>query len=76
MEYGPQSLVIHGFPNLSYRDTQSVRSDPEITVYHDLVTENENPYQSTPWELIVVIGAIGVVGAISIAIFIKKRKAP
>ncbi len=75
MLYGGQAHVIHGFPNLTYDDTLSMRSDPEITIYHDRVTETDYPFNSPTdkplWILIPVVGGIAAVGT---AIFLKKRK--
>jgi len=72
--HGGQAYVTHGFPNLTYKDTQSIKSDPEIVVYHDRVTENDGTIQNDKpfWMLIPVIA---VVAALGIAIFMKKRKA-
>jgi hypothetical protein len=65
--YGGQAYVTHGFPNLTYKDTQSMRTDPEITIYHDWVTETEKPL----WILIPVVVSIATVG---IAILLVKRR--
>ena len=78
MIYGGQSQVTHGFPGLSYKGTQTVRSDPEITVFHNRVTVNPasqpgNPTDSPPIFLIVVALA-GVIGAFTIAALIMKKK--
>jgi len=74
--YGGQAHVTHGFPGLTYKDTESIWSDPEIVIYHDTVTENQDdPQQSPPWLLIAAIAAIAVIGAVGVAIFMKKRKA-
>ena len=43
---GGQAQVTHGFPNLTYGDTTSVRSDPEAIVYHEPITETENANDS------------------------------
>ncbi len=76
MNYAAQSHVVHGFPNLIYKDTLSMKSDPEITVFHDRVTEdqmndNNNPSGLPLWIPIMVIGAIA---AVSVAIVMVKRK--
>lgn len=64
--------ITHGFPNLTYKDTQTIRSDPEITIYHDRVTENINP---NPNPLPQTIAAIGIIGAIGITVvLLMKRK--
>ncbi len=71
--YGGQAHVTHGFPNLTYKDTKSMKSDPEITIFHNWVTEND--YSSTEgttlWILIPVIAGIAAVG---IGIFLYRRR--
>jgi hypothetical protein len=65
-------VVTHGFPNLTYEDTLSMKSDPEITVYHDRVTANSNPLTSLiPIGAIVAVVAVAGIGA---AVFMRKRK--
>jgi len=59
--------ITHGFPNLTYKDTQSMKSDPEIIVYHDRVTVNSNA-------LIVTTGVIAAVVALGAVVFMRKRK--
>jgi hypothetical protein len=61
------TVVTHGFPNLTYKDTKSIKSDPEIIVYHDRVTVNSNA-------LIVATGVIVAVVAIGAVVFMRKRK--
>lgn len=62
------TVVTHGFPNLTYKDTQSMKSDPEIIVYHDRVTVNTNSV------LIVATGVVVAVVAIGAVVFMRKRK--
>ena len=64
-------VVTHGFPNLTYEDTQSMKSDPEITVYHDRVTANAGTGNLIQ---MVAIGAIVAVAAIGAVVLIRKRK--
>ena len=64
-------VVTHGFPNLTYKDTLSMKSDPEITVYHDRVTANAGTGNLIP---MVAIGAIAAVAAIGAVVFMRKRK--
>lgn len=75
--FGPQSFVTHGFSNLTYKDTMSIKSDPEIIVNHDRVTENsqdQNPGQTTPqWGLIATIGIVAAIGIVAVFV-IKRRK--
>ena len=73
--------VTHSFPNLTYKDTQWMRSDPMVTVYHDRVTEenNQNPWAigglaAADLSLIVAICAIIAIGAIGAVFFLKKRR--
>lgn len=74
MVYGPFTQVTHGFPDLAYKDTQSIRSDPEITVYHNRVSaKTMSPSNNGPPDMlisIIVLGAITAVGAV----FILRRK--
>lgn len=73
--------VTHSFPNLTYRDTQWMRSDPKMTVYHDRVTEENN---QNPWEAgglgafnLVQLGsvcAIIAIGAIGTVFFLRMRR--
>ena len=64
-----RSGAVHGFPNLTYKDTVSMKSDPEIIVNHDRVTAQSNLV--TFLMPIVVIVAIAAMGA---AVFMRKRK--
>jgi hypothetical protein len=65
-------VVTHGFPNLTYEDTISMKSDPEIIVYHDRVTANSNPL--TLLMPMATLGAIVAVAAIGAIVFMRKRK--
>jgi hypothetical protein len=69
--HGGQAYVTHGFPNMTYEDTVSMKSDPEITIYHDRVTETDHPAEKPLWILIPVAAGIAAVG---IAVFLKKRR--
>jgi len=62
------AFVTHGFPNMTYKDTKSMKSDPEVVVYHDRVTGN------TILALITATGVIAAVAAIGAVVFMKKRK--
>jgi LPXTG-motif cell wall-anchored protein len=66
-EYGG-AVITHGFPNMTYKNTQSIKSDPEITVFHDRVTGNTN------LALIAATGVIVAVAAIGAVVFMRKRK--
>jgi hypothetical protein len=73
MQYNQNSRVVtHGFPNLIYKDTLSMKSDPEIIVYHDRVTDQSNP--ETFWLPIGAVVAITAISAIGVVVFLKKRK--
>ena len=69
--HGGQAYVTHGFPNMTYKDTQSMKSDPEITIYYDAATETGYWTENTPWILIPVAAGIAAVG---IAILLYKRR--
>ncbi|MBU4485164.1 hypothetical protein KKA47_07080 [bacterium] len=74
MECAPISWVTHGFPNLTYKETQFIKSDPEIIVYHDRVTDNYNSEdEPPPWRLIVAIVVWGVIGAIGVAVLLIRK---
>jgi LPXTG-motif cell wall-anchored protein len=68
-EYGT-AVITHGFPNLTYKNTQSIKSDPEITVYHDRVGVTGN----TNLALIAATGVIVAVAATGAVVFMRKRK--
>ena len=75
--HGAQASVTHGFPNMTYGETQSMKSDPEITVNHDRVSASDNPdnrNQTPKWGLIAVVGVAGVAAAIGAVLFLRKRK--
>ncbi len=73
VQYNHNSRVVtHGFPNLIYKDTLSMKSDPEITVYHDRVTDQSNPV--TLWIPIAAFGAVVAIAAIGTVVFLKRRK--
>ncbi len=64
-------VVTHGFPNLTYGETLSMKSDPEIIVYHDRIAETAGTGNLIP---MVAIGAIVAVAAIGTVFFMRKRK--
>ncbi len=69
--YNPKSAVVtHGFPNLVYGDTQSMKSDPEITIFHDRVTGGvlTQPY----YLLLPILIAIALV--VAVLVIRRKRK--
>jgi len=71
--YNPKSAVVtHGFPNLTYNDTRSIRSDPEITIYHDSIAVTDSSADKLLWILIPVAAGIAAVG---IAVLLKRRRA-
>lgn len=71
--YNPKSaMVTHGFPNLTYNDTRSIRSDPEITIYHDSIAVTDSSADKLLWILIPVAAGIAAVG---IAVLLKRRRA-
>ena len=70
--HGGQAYVTHGFPNMTYKDTQSMKSDPEITIYYDASAEADDPLQASLWMLIPAVAGIAAVG---IAVLRYKRRA-
>ncbi len=65
-------LAVHGFPGLVYNDTVSLKSDPEITVYHDRESDQGT---GTPSMLIsLLIGAAIIAAAVVLAAFVAKKK--
>jgi len=62
------AIITHGFPDMTYNNTQSMKSDPEIIVYHDWVTGNTN------LALIAATGVIVTVAVIGAVVFMRKRK--
>ena len=68
---GGQAYVTHGFPNMTYMDTQSMKSDPEITIYHDWVTDDSSSDGIPIWILTPIIAAVAALG---VTVFVKKRR--
>jgi len=66
----PIAQIIHGFPNLTYKDTLSLQSDPEVTIFHDRVTSNDIPAQVEIWKL---ASAIVLIVGISIAVLLIRK---
>jgi len=65
-ESSERAYATHGFPNLLYKNTQSIKSDPEINIYHNRVTQNLS--------LILWISIpTGVIVAVSIVFLIKRK---
>jgi len=63
-------LAVHGFPGLVYNDTVSLKSDPEITVYHDRGTDEEGLEGSI---MPLIIGAVIIATVVVLAVFIAKK---
>lgn len=74
--FGGQSFVTHGFPGLIYKDTRSMESDPEISVFHDRVTDNQINGTNNPngFPLWIALVAIAVIAATAVAILMVKKK--
>jgi hypothetical protein len=64
-------VVTHGFPNLTYQDTVSMKSDPEVTVFHDRVTANAGTAGLIP---MMAVGAIAAAAAVGSVALMRKRK--
>jgi hypothetical protein len=74
MSNSKSAMVVHGFPGLAYGETQSLQSDPEITIFHDRVTENWLGPGDT-WKAFVIVGLIAMtVAAGTAALLIRKRR--
>jgi LPXTG-motif cell wall-anchored protein len=74
MVYGPFTQVTHGFPGLTYKDTRSIRSDPEITVYYNQISVNpSSPSNNGPPDMLILIIVLGAITAVG-AVFILRRK--
>jgi hypothetical protein len=65
------ALAVHGFPGLVYNDTVSLKSDPEIIVYHDREADQEGLDTSI---MLLVIGVVIITAAVVLAVFVAKRK--
>ncbi|MHC1679819.1 MAG: hypothetical protein AB9860_01015 [Methanomassiliicoccales archaeon] len=63
-------VAIHGFPGLIYKDTVSLKSDPEITVFHDRESDEEGTDGSMP----LIIGAALIAAVIVLVVFVTKKK--
>jgi hypothetical protein len=71
MQYNPNSRVVtHGFPDLIYKDTLTMKSDPEVTVYHDRVGSS----LLTTLMPIAAIGAIVAIAAVGAIFYFKRRR--
>jgi hypothetical protein len=70
---GGFAYATHGFPNLTYGDTLSMKSDPEITIYHDTVGEAYRPVGEYYTFIIMALG-VAAVSVSTIAIIVWKRK--
>jgi hypothetical protein len=73
MQYGPRSLVTHGFPDLIYKDTVSVQSDPEITVFHDRISGASGSAPSNMIMYVVVAGALIAAAAVGVLFVVRRR---
>jgi hypothetical protein len=78
-KYNWRSEVTHGFSNLTYKDTKSIKSDPEIIAFHNRVPihwEGRLGNQHSPnWGLVAIVwGTIGIVFAIAILVFRRHRR--
>jgi hypothetical protein len=75
MDVSPTTHVVHGFPGLVYGDTLSLKSDPEITVFHDRVTSSNDPSGEVPAFPLLPIVIVAAVAAISLVVLVvRKRK--
>lgn len=74
MQYGAQSQVTHGFPGLVYKDTVSVQSDPEITIYHDSLSGSLGSILSGIL-MYAMMAIVLIVAAVMIVLFVVRRRA-
>ena len=74
MEMGEDGVarVSHGFPNMTYGETTSMQSDPEVTVFHDTVTEAYRPFTEYLMDIIPFVAA--AVAAIAVVVILWRRK--
>lgn len=69
MSYNHNARVVtHGFPDLVYKDTLSIRSDPEIVVFHD---RNSNASGSMIYIIPIAVASIIVVAGV---LFVSRRR--
>ncbi|MHC1710332.1 MAG: hypothetical protein AB9819_08010 [Methanomassiliicoccales archaeon] len=63
-------VAIHGFPGLVYKDTVSLKSDPEITVFHDRESEDGDAGGPHP----IMIGAVVIAITVAVGLLVSKKK--
>jgi len=69
MQYNHNARVVtHGFPGLVYGDTTMVRSDPQIVVFHDLVSDDG--YLTVA----IVIASIAAAGCAIVLVLNRRKK--
>jgi hypothetical protein len=73
MQYGSRSSMTHGFPNLVYKDTSAVQSDPEITIYHDSLALNAGSDLSSMTTYLMLGAVLAIVAAISILLVVRRK---
>ncbi len=80
IEHHIQSLVIHGFPNLTYMDTQWMHSDPELTLFHDRAfvwEEDEGGLTLFRYvDPLVFLAAmtVSIVAVVSLVLWMRKKR--
>ncbi len=81
MVCAPISQATHGFPDLTYKETKSIKSDPEIIAFHNRVTKDEqnnaghhggNP-ETPKWGLIIFVAVVAI-GVTCVAILVARKK--
>lgn len=73
MEENGVARVSHGFPNMTYGETMSMQSDPEITVFHDMVTEAYRPFSEYLWPIILVVG-VALAAGVGVVLLRRRKK--
>lgn len=76
MDEGGSARVWHGFPNLTYGETMSMQSDPEITVFHDMVTEAYRPFSDYMWPVVTVVGVAALAAVVGVVLLRRRKKSP
>jgi hypothetical protein len=80
LEHHTQTLVIHGFPDLTYKDTEWIHSDPELTVFHDRAEEWEEDqggitlFRYVDPLMFAAVIAILVVAVVSLVLWKRKKR--
>jgi len=74
--FGTAAEVTYGFPGLAYKETTSIKSDPEVTVYHDpiKISGDDDGGSGSPILLSGIAAAVMVAIIGSVLVWMKRRK--